>query len=432
MHKKIMAITIAACMVVLIGRAPAFAKGTPPGPLTNTATVEYTDADSTPMPAETASITVVILQKQGVSVAISPAALSGFAGAHVVYTVNVTNDGNAADSFTLSSAHNSGASTFAPGTIEFYADPGLAPASLISGPIGPIAADGSLKVYMVLPIPVGTAAGAVSQDDAAAASASDTAVTAASTQVVTSVIVPVTITKTASKNNPTPDEVVTYTITATNTTGSALSGVAVSDDLTNVLGISAIVDPSLKLNGTPLAPQASYLSGNTLTVPVGALASGAAATVEFAVRIKKPASHAEALALSGATAGNVAVVNADGLPTTSSLQADVTVFSPVIGTTKTANPASAKPGDSVTFTITANNTGNDAASNVAFTDDITALPLTYKPGTLKLNGNPLPDPAWAGSQVFPAPGGTSYKITVSVPSLAAGATDTLTFDVTVN
>ncbi len=414
--RKLLTVLAAAFTATLLGYCPAMAAVAPPGPLVNTANVSYGDSGGNPMPLVSASVDVTILQKQGASVLIAPATLSGSAGASVVYTVTVTNTGNAADSFTLSSDHDAGASTFNPGAVQFFSDPGAS--SLITAPIGPIAAGGSMLVYMKLPIPGSAAANTRSNDDARATSTSNTSVLGVSPESQTTVGGSVlTITKSVSNNNPTPGDAVTYTITVRNAGTSDVTNVTVTDNIGSVLGISTFVSGSIKLN--TVAQNDSLLSGNVITAPVGTLGPNATATLVFSVNINRPSNHAQAVSLSGAGASNVAEAAADGASPVDSAPVSITVLSPAISTTKAVSPASAKPGDTVTYTITARNAGNDAAGNVVIKDDLNALPVTYKAGTLKLNGLTQPNPA--GS-----------LIQVNINSIAAGATAAVTFDATVN
>ena len=415
-YKRVLTILAAVFTAALLGYCPAMAADAPPGTLVNTANASYKDAGGALLHAPPSSVTVIISQVQGVSVLISPATLSGPAGSYVVYTVTVTNNGNAADSFTLSSDHDAGASTFTPGAVQFFSDPGAT--SLITAPIGPIAPAGSMQVYMKLPIPGSTAANRRSNDDARATSTSNTSVFGVSPKSQTTVGGSVlTITKSVSNNKPTPNDAVTYTITVKNVGTSGMTNVAVTDNIGSVLGISTFVSGSIKLNG--VAQNDSLLSGNIITAPVGTLGPNGTATLAFSVNINKPSNHAQAVSLSGAGVSNVAEVAADGTSPVDSAPVSITVFSPVINTTKTVSPASAKPGDTVTFTIAARNAGNDAAKNVVIKDDLSALPVTYKAGTLKLNGLLQPNPA--GS-----------LIQVNINSVAAGATAAVTFEATVN
>ena len=271
---------------------------------------------------------------------------------------------------------------------------------------------------MKLPIPASAAANTRSNDDARATSASNTSVFGVSPKSQTTVGGSViTITKSVSNNKPTPNDAVTYTITVKNVGTSGMTNVTVTDNIGSVLGVSTFVSGSIKLNG--VAQNDSLLSGNVITAPVGTLGPNLTATLAFSVNINKPSNHTQAVSLSGASVSNVAEVAADGTSPVDSAPVSITVLSPVINMTKTVSPASAKSGDTVTFTITARNAGNDAAKNVVIKDDLSALPVTYKAGTLKLNGALQPNPS--GS-----------LIQVNINSVAAGATAAVTFEATVN
>lgn len=89
------------------------------------------------------------------------------------------------------------------------------------------------------------------------------------------------------------------------------------------------------------------------------------------------------------------------------------IVAPVIALVKTASPLTAKAGDTVTFTIQYSNTGGDA-TNVVITD---AIPTgsTFKTGSIV------------------GPGTLSAgTITWTLPSVTAGTSGTVSFQVTVN
>jgi uncharacterized repeat protein (TIGR01451 family) len=77
-----------------------------------------------------------------------------------------------------------------------------------------------------------------------------------------------------------------------------------------------------------------------------------------------------------------------------------------------------KPLDVVTVTITATNTGNAEARNVRVTHDI-PQGATYVRGSLKLNGNALPDPT------------DPRKIDMTVGSIPAGGQATVVFQMVI-
>lgn len=89
--------------------------------------------------------------------------------------------------------------------------------------------------------------------------------------------------------------------------------------------------------------------------------------------------------------------------------------------TKSASVSTAARGDVISYTITCSNNSQAVALGVRVTDPIPAN-SAYVSGSTRLNGNPVPD---QGSQPAVAAG-------VNVGSLAAGASATITFDVTVS
>lgn len=107
--------------------------------------------------------------------------------------------------------------------------------------------------------------------------------------------------------------------------------------------------------------------------------------------------------------------------TTDSAQITTTVQAPVISLTKAVSAAQALPGDTLTYTLTIKNNGAGTAKDLVVTDPVPAN-TTYKPGSLKVNGATVADPS--GTPVT--------TVTVSHASLAAGATLTIEFQVTIN
>jgi len=90
------------------------------------------------------------------------------------------------------------------------------------------------------------------------------------------------------------------------------------------------------------------------------------------------------------------------------------------------------PGAIVTYTITVANTGGTAATSVVITDGIPAN-TTYVAASITLNGTPQSD----GSPGVPVDTSdynvtTASAVTVGIASIAAGITDTITFQVTID
>ncbi len=120
------------------------------------------------------------------------------------------------------------------------------------------------------------------------------------------------------------------------------------------------------------------------------------------------------------------------------------LYAPRITATKTVNAATANLGDTLTYTVAVQNTGQDGATGTTFSDPIPAG-TNFVPGSIRLNGAVVSDAAgddlgeFAGGSVAvrlgtgatAAAGGTlapnasatvSFQVTVATAGLALGAT----------
>ena len=182
-------------------------------------------------------------------------------------------------------------------------------------------------------------------------------------------------------------DTITYTIVATNNGGDVLTNVTISDQLSDLNG------NALTLTTTPVFVSSSQSS------PTGTLEIGEQATYRATFVVNNQAINAGGVS-------NTATVTAQGTsnivtgisddPSTSTLNdATVTILSATpssssIILTKAASlpdtngDGSIGIGDTITYTIVATNTGNDALSNVNITDVLSdlngnALTLTMQP-----------------------------------------------------
>lgn len=90
------------------------------------------------------------------------------------------------------------------------------------------------------------------------------------------------------------------------------------------------------------------------------------------------------------------------------------------------------PGSIVTYTLTATVSGTGSLTNVAISDNIPAS-TTYEAATLQLQSAPLTDVADADAGNFVPPvGATPGRIEVSLGTVPAGQTRTVTFQVKIN
>ncbi len=195
-----------------------------------------------------------------------------------------------------------------------------------------------------------------------------------------------------------PGDSITYTLAYHNTGTGAASGVVLTDTLPDhVTFVSSV-------------PAYTGVSGRTYTFDIGDVAAGASGTVTIVVTV-------DAGTPDGAVLTNTAVIDYDdsnGNPyPPGDDSASTTVTAPVVSFSKTADLAFADPGDVITYTLTAHNSGTGDASGLILKDTIPEH-TTFLSAT----------PAYTGAS------GTTY--TWSLGTLAAGGTATVTLKVTVD
>jgi len=162
----------------------------------------------------------------------------------------------------------------------------------------------------------------------------------------------VNITKVADKAAVKPGDTVTYTVTMTNNKNVDKTGLSWSDDLSDVLTYADWVD-FVQQNG------ASYDGAHTVSW-TGDLVAGASVTVSYAVKVKD-----------GVKAGTVlknAVVSDDS-PDGPGTETEVDE-SGEVNINKVVDKASAKPGETVTYTVTLTNNKNVDKTGVSWSDDL--------------------------------------------------------------
>ena len=233
---------------------------------------------------------------------------------------------------------------------------------------------------------------------------SKTATFATSINILSSVL---TLAVTASAATAAPGGTVSYTITATNSGQVALTGATFTDSLSDVLD-----DASYNGNAAATAGSVSFASPNLTWT--GTLAVGAAATITFSVTVNNPDTGNKNLAstvTSTTSSSNCASGSTDA-------RCSSTVGVTVLTIAQTASTTSTTPGSVVSFTVTVTNAGSVAFTGAALTDSLSGVldDATYNGDAATTAGSlsfVSPNLAWTGN-------------------LAAGASATITFSVTVN
>ncbi|MFI7056684.1 putative Ig domain-containing protein [Streptosporangium canum] len=224
------------------------------------------------------------------------------------------------------------------------------------------------------------------------------------------VLVPgLTITKAADTVATVQGGAVGYTVTVTNSGQTPYTGAAFTDALAGVL------DDAVYNGDAAATAGAVAFAGSDLTWS-GDLAVGASATITYSVTVRGPDPGDRSLTgtISSPTNGtNCAPASGDPRCTSS-----VIVLVPALTITKSASPTTAVPGSTITYTITAANTGQLPYTGAAFTDALAGVldDAVY-------NGDAA---ATAGAVAFAGSGLTWSG------DLAVGASATITYSVTVD
>jgi fimbrial isopeptide formation D2 family protein/uncharacterized repeat protein (TIGR01451 family) len=217
-----------------------------------------------------------------------------------------------------------------------------------------------------------------------------------------------------------PGQVLTYTLTGTNTGETALDPVDIVDDLSGVLEHSSYNgDAVATINGEPAA--APVVAGDELTW-TGSLEVGQAVTVRYTVTVGPDAAGTVLTNSARATAtppGGQEITPPPGETTTP-------VNLPGFSVSKSADPATGTavdPGSVISYTVTGVNTGETALDPVTIVDDLSGV---------------LDDAAYNDDATATIDCSASTPPSVSegrlswTGALAVGQTVTLTYSVTVD
>ena len=218
------------------------------------------------------------------------------------------------------------------------------------------------------------------------------------------------ITNTPTTSAATPGAVVGYTLTITDTGQTPYTGISVAESFAQMLDDAAYNGDAVATTGT-----LSYTS--PVLTWTGTLAPGATATVTFSVTVNNPDTGDKLVIVTATSAapGSACPAGATATPCRST----VSVLTPALTITQAASPATAAPGQQVTYTVTVTDSGQTPYSGATVTDPLSGViddaaydndAAVTGTGTV---GYASPDLTWTGN-------------------LNPGDTATITFTVTVN
>jgi uncharacterized repeat protein (TIGR01451 family) len=349
------------------------------------------------LPPTCGSATAPVTASPNLTIAKTLSSGSGTPGSTLVYNLKLTNSGNQDSAATLLQETVPANTTFT----AAQSDPGWSCAGNAGGSPCTLSvpsipgAGGTLSrsyaVTIVSPLPAGVTSIANTACDG---SACDTI------QVPTDGTPQLRLTKTIASGTPTPGATLVYQLALQNLGNQATTPPTVLQETipTNATFNAGQSDPAWSC--------AASTPGSSCSLSAGSIAGGGGtATYLFAVTIANP------LSAGVATIGNTACVTpASGSPTCDQIQTPPNA-SPLLAVTKTRTSPAPSPGQVVTYSIAATNTGNQDAAGVVLTEQVPAGTSFEAPSS---------DSAWTCSPP---------TCTLTLATLPAGATATRVFAV---
>ena len=320
------------------------------GSLPNTATASATNAPSV---SASASITV---ECPNLSITKTADAATVSVGDQAGFTITVHNNGpGTAEGVTVSDPlPDLGGGqlwTISP-PVSGFSITGPAGSQFLLGSLGDLASGASVSVHVV-----GTTASCGILPNTATASATN-ALSVSASASITVECPNLSITKTADAATVSVGDKAGFTLTITNNGPGTAEGVTLSDPLPN-LGGSQLWTISPPVSGFSISGSAGsqVLLGN-----LGDLAPGASMSVHVVGTTSSVVG----------TLNNTATAKATNAPSVSA-SASITVVSPQLAITKTADASSVSVGDQAGFTITVQNNGPGTAEGVTLSDPLPNL-----------------------------------------------------------
>lgn len=316
------ALALCASLLALASAGSAHASGVTAGTLIqNTASATYTSGASSGS-VQSNTVTVKVDELLDVAVAGLDSAPVSAGSGNVVLSYSVTNTGNGSEAFKITAdpavagnpfnavvqaiaIDTNGNNTYDPGVDQVLTSGAATPA---------IAADGSLKLFVVVAMPASAAEGQTSQVRLTAAAVTGTGTpgttfagqgdaggdavvgasgaSSAGLDAIIASLASVSLTKSASivdpfgGSQPVPGAVITYTLVASVTGSGQAEGLHVTDVIPSGTAYQA---GTLKLDGAALSDAADTDAGTAsasgIDVNLGTVAGGTTKTVVFSVKI---------------------------------------------------------------------------------------------------------------------------------------------------
>ncbi|GAA4531600.1 DUF7927 domain-containing protein [Amycolatopsis samaneae] len=218
------------------------------------------------------------------------------------------------------------------------------------------------------------------------------------------------IKKSVDRADAKPGEKVTYTVTVRNTGEAPYPGASFTDDLSGVLDDATWNNDAVATSGTT-----SFDAGGQRFHWAGDVAKGATVTVTYSVTVGSPPAGDHRL--------RNAVTGPEGSPcppgnTNPDCGTDTAIGE--LRLTKTASPGVAKPGEKVTYTVTAHNPGTGTYRGARFDDDLSGVldDATYNNDASATGGSvgyQAPRLSWTGDVAAGATVTITYSVTVGSP-----------------
>lgn len=374
-----------------------------------TSSFTFTPPDGRTLTGTATSNTLTFpVSSPNVAVVKSTVSTAAAVGDTVTYSILVTNSGIApVNNIQFSDPIPTGASFVAGSvTINGVVQPASNPAGGIS--LGTLAPGTSSTVTFSINVNAIPPSGQLSNRSTVSFTSGAFSSTTFSNTVVTPVFQPIlSAQKTASTQNATVGDTVSYTITVTNQ-GNYGAQINLTD---NIPTGTILVPNSVIVNGQPL-PAANPAAG----IPAGTVAAGATTTITFSVVIDTLPTPQQ---LVNQASVALSFTLPDGRNITGSVLSNIltiSVSAPDVDVVKSTTSMSVSVGDVVTYSIAVTNNGIATVSNVVFTDAL--------PASTVLAANSVFIDGVSRPGVNPSTG-------ITLGSIAPGVTVTVVFSVQV-